>query len=435
MGRRIITIISLIAFICGALVVITGCEDIALRNLLVDRILGWKSSVVLIGPVNEGTVAERTPLLEWEHAGGAVNYHIKIAETELLLADAEVLETEEPLYEMPGPVTIGDNYFWQVCAVSGEGETGEWSEVWNFSVIPSPTPVRLESTVIDTVSGGYNLMIKDNYAYVCANTAGLYIINISDPENPNVAKKLTTLPASDIEIQDNYAFINNEDDNLLHILDISNPENPVEKVMFPRTEGGTNYTCLFMDNLYCIGNDYVEIIDVSSILVPEYRETISPIDGDGGTGHLWDIEWDGLTNAVVSENLYGIHILSTEGLKSSLPIPGYGEYCQIDIKDGYAYAGSGSSGLKIVDISNPYFPTVAATYETEGSCLAANISGNFCFISDGNLMKIIDISDPVSPVEISSAEGLWCYDARGNYGFSVDYFNHTFYVIDLLPVP
>ncbi len=63
-----------------------------------------------------------------------------------------------------------------------------------------------------------------------------------------------------------------------------------------------------------------------------------------------------------------------------------------------AFVADGSSGLQIIDISDPTNPTLAGTYNTLGHAYGIAVAGDLAFVADedGGL-RIIDISDPASP--------------------------------------
>ena len=71
------------------------------------------------------------------------------------------------------------------------------------------------------------------------------------------------------------------------------------------------------------------------------------------------------------------------------------------VSGSYAYVGLGDTGLKIVDVSNPMALETVATIETYVHDIA--VSEPYAFMSDGPL-NVIDISDPTTPVVISSLD-------------------------------
>ncbi len=145
-----------------------------------------------------------------------------------------------------------------------------------FSIIPSSSPVRVESSVISTGTGvAHNLKIRGNYAYVCASTAGLHIIDISDPVNPFI---LTTLilpnSAMGVYIQEDYCYVNYYYYNSprwgeLFIINIANPGNPV---LVGQYQTANNPRSIAVQGNYAylaLGDLGLQILDISNRNDPE----------------------------------------------------------------------------------------------------------------------------------------------------------------------
>lgn len=64
----------------------------------------------------------------------------------------------------------------------------------------------------------------------------------------------------------------------------------------------------------------------------------------------------------------------------------------------YAYVACDSSGLQIIDISDPADPLPVVLYDTPGAAVDIFISGDYAYLADYSSMRIIDISNPVFPV-------------------------------------
>lgn len=94
------------------------------------------------------------------------------------------------------------------------------------------------------------------------------------------------------------------------------------------------------------------------------------------------------------------------------------------ISGNYAYIADYTSGLQIIDISDPQNPSPAGDYDTTGYANGIFVSGNYAFVADRTSgLKIINISNPASPSLTSSFPTT---DARnvyvsGNYAFVADY--------------
>lgn len=102
----------------------------------------------------------------------------------------------------------------------------------------------------------------------------------------------------------------------------------------------------------------------------------------------------------------------------------------VDVVGNYAYLAAGSSGLKIIDISNPAAPSVVGSLAM-GGIQDVKVVGNYAYIADhygagGGGLKIVDISNPSSPVLVGT-EGTcinaFGVDVVGNYAYVADFSN------------
>lgn len=100
-----------------------------------------------------------------------------------------------------------------------------------------------------------------------------------------------------------------------------------------------------------------------------------------------------------------------------LPIVGsvatpYGGSLSVALAGNYAYV-AGASGLQTVDISDPFFPTIAggvATAEARGVAVA----GNYAYLAcNPSSLWVVDISSPGSPAVVASS------DLPGNMAYAV----------------
>ena len=68
-------------------------------------------------------------------------------------------------------------------------------------------------------------------------------------------------------------------------------------------------------------------------------------------------------------------------------------YGSVSVSGNYAYVAGGSSGLVIIDISNPSVPALTSTYNTSGGYAnGVSVSGNYAYVANGNFgLDIFDI--------------------------------------------
>ncbi|KKL51943.1 hypothetical protein LCGC14_2290460, partial [marine sediment metagenome] len=75
-----------------------------------------------------------------------------------------------------------------------------------------------------------------------------------------------------------------------------------------------------------------------------------------------------------------------------------GTAMDVYIDGDYAFITDGSSGLQVIDISDPANPGLLGTYDTTGSAEGIDIDGNYAYIADkGSGLQVINIANPTSP--------------------------------------
>ncbi|MFA5165972.1 MAG: tail fiber domain-containing protein [Candidatus Paceibacterota bacterium] len=217
---------------------------------------------------------------------------------------------------------------------------------------------------------GKILAVSDNDSG--AGNAHLDFYDISDRANMSLLSTYTSVQTSDymeeVFIASNFAYT--AASSGMHIIDISNPKAPV------------------------LAGFYATPSTTKSIYVSGKYAYLGVSKGTG-VGGLYVIDISSSTNPVLTGNV----AVNT----------GSNHVFDIVVRGKYAYLAADGDGLKIVDISNPASPAVVGTYYSAGptnpSGYAAGVyvSGKYAYLADlsdgldNGGMKIIDISDPTSP--------------------------------------
>jgi hypothetical protein len=261
----------------------------------------------------------------------------------------------------------------------------------------------------DTPGIAQGVKVSGEYAYIAdGEDGGLHIIDISDPENPNgVGQCDTPGRAQGLTVSDIYAYIADFMGGGLQIIDISDPENP-NRVGQCDTPGFAHGVDVSGDYAYVADHSSgLQIIDISD---PENPNRVGQYNTPG---HALDVTVSG-DYAYVTDNLGGLLVLDISDPGS----PNRVGHCDtpgnargIDVSGDFAYVADQGSGLQIIDISDPGSPNRVAQYNT-GDTRGVEVSGDYAYVvgHDGRGLQIIDISDPESLIRV----GLYVTDGNAN---------------------
>ncbi len=73
------------------------------------------------------------------------------------------------------------------------------------------------------------------------------------------------------------------------------------------------------------------------------------------------------------------------------------------VVDNLAYLADDTSGLVIIDVSNPATPTLVGTYNTVGNARGIDVVGYLAYVADGSPgLAIINVSNPASPTLVGT---------------------------------
>ncbi len=231
-----------------------------------------------------------------------------------------------------------------------------------------------------------DIKVANGIGYFADNMgSGLHIVDVSDPTNPVLLSQITSANggfdnAHKVAIWQNFVFIpqNLTSPAIIKVFDVSNPSSPVLKTTFTATDP-----------------KWVNDIDIQTNTA---GETLLYTAGWGGKCDIWDI-----TNIATSAPvLLGAFSAGIDG--SSASATADGNYLAYSTKNP-----NGTSFVTIYNISNPMNVTVASTLTMTALGIDAvtphdpRIMGNLLYVSwfqAGTL--IFDITNPAAPVFVGS---------------------------------
>jgi hypothetical protein len=94
---------------------------------------------------------------------------------------------------------------------------------------------------------------------------------------------------------------------------------------------------------------------------------------------------------------------------------------RVFVAGDYAFVADLTTGLLVIDISDPTTPTLAGSYNTTGNAKDVCVSGDYAFVADDlDGLAVIDISDPTTPTLAGSYNTMgnaWGVSVEGDYAF------------------
>lgn len=273
-------------------------------------------------------------------------------------------------------VAVAGDYLYVACGASG-------LQVLDISNTASPTLTG----AYDTQGVARDVDVEGVYAYVADDTSGIHVIDISDPANPTlVGSYLTDIALHGVDVTGNYAYVAGMGG--LRIIDVSEPENPTQ----------TTGSSIFNATDIKVCGRYVYYLD------------------QGGHGYSWG-------GFLVAEVISPTHW----GLRGWYITPG--EPHRFDIAGNNAFVADGSSGLRIINFSDPNNPTPVGSIDTPGSAVDVAVAGDYAYVADDAAgLQVIDITSLSNPVLLysysasASAKGITLSGgtaclADGTFGF------------------
>lgn len=272
--------------------------------------------------------------------------------------------------------------------------------------ISDPDNITDVGSLADIPTDWEQLYVYDDYAFWTSTYSGVRVIDVSNPSNPIKIHSIpTTGPCYDIMIQDNLAYVVNND---LYIVDISDPSNPKKlgSYITPFYEDGSavyvsgNYA-------YMSGHEGLRIFDASEPTNPILLSSILDMKGDLPGGGL---SASGKYVYWLSKN-GGFIIVDVTQPSSPSVISQFGGGRNAYVLDKYAYCAFGGNeieayrALEIFDISDPINPLQVGNLdmpELVEDNIALLVQENRAYLGSKDNVIILDVSDPENPSRINS---------------------------------
>jgi len=282
-----------------------------------------------------------------------------------------------------------------------------------ISLVNPSNPVEV-AFIPGTYSIWRELKVHGQYAYVVAdNTSdGLQIIDLSQlPNSATLVNQITTWfsRAHNIFIDNGYLYAigTNTIGGGMHIIDLSNPVNPVRTATYT----GSNYihdVMVFDDTVVAAAEDSYDLIDVSNKISPQLISVSQGIPGMYAHSG-WMTEDKRYFYGTEEFNVVDITVWDlVDRTTWNLVVPswemtGNSTVHNLYIKGNFAHISYYSDGYVVLDVSDPINPVLKGQYDTPDmwGCFPYFASGTVICSDIDNGLYVFHFDDGV-PVEFTS---------------------------------
>jgi hypothetical protein len=195
----------------------------------------------------------------------------------------------------------------------------------------------------------------------------------------------------------------------------------------PSTAGGNNFQKWQRD-----GTDYSTSLTATVTMDTDYTMTALYVIAQTRIPVELVGHWDGAywaegvavsgSYAYVADASTGLHVINISNPASPVRVGGYdGDAWDVAIRGRYAYVANGGAGLVVIDISNPANPVYVGGCNTSGYARALALAGSYAYVADGDAgLVVIDISNPAAPFRVggcSTSDLSMDVAVSGNYAY------------------
>lgn len=315
---------------------------------------------------------------------------------------------------------------------------------------------------LDLQNEAMGVQVVGNFAYLVG--AGLWVVNVSDPSHPVLQGVITYLAgrAEDVDVVGNFAYIAGEQG--IAIIDVSIPTNPTPRGSNSDHEWG--YRLQVAGDFAYLADRMLRVIDIHDPDAPAGRSsydnylrtaegvrvvnnrayvfgyaagTILDLSvtsnprriGSAPIARATDLQVVG--NIVYSVSLYQLSLIDIADPTKTTFLGSYissgsGSLGRVAVENNRAYVTQysqygDSGGLRVIDISNPSSPVLLSSFNLQESAIDVQVVNNLAYVvertdysSPTAWLNIIDVSNPVSPtlVSRSNIDGLSRIQVVGN---------------------
>ncbi|MHB1034819.1 MAG: Ig-like domain-containing protein [Pirellulales bacterium] len=254
----------------------------------------------------------------------------------------------------------------------------------------------------DTSGNAEDVAVSGTFAYVADGSAGLQILDVSDPAAPvRLGGYDTSGIAYEVAVSGTLAYVADASAGLV-ILDVTNPAAPVLFGTFV-TGGSANGVTVVGTRAYVAdGFAGLQILDVSNPAAPV------KLGGYDTAEYAHGVVVSG-TLAYVADGRAGLQILDVTNPAAPVRLGTFntsGFARDVAVSGTVAYVADDDAGLQVIDVTNPAAPVRLGEFDTRGVANCVAVSGKLAYVGDfGAGIQILDVSNPAAPLRLGTLGG------------------------------
>lgn len=238
--------------------------------------------------------------------------------------------------------------------------------------------------------------LAGNTAYVPDATAGLQIVDVSNPASPvSLGTFDSAGMAMDIQLIGSRGYLADGDQGFA-ILDLTNPSNPT--LLGAYNPGVFCVSAKVVGNrayLAC-GDAGLHIVDISDPANPVLLSQFLP---DADDPFLWASKLQVVGNTVyLASGLLAIVDVTDPANPVALRLLREGYAADCEVVGNRLYIAAGGEGVLVFDVATPSAPVRLTRGPSQGYALAIHVDGTRAFTDSG----VVDLTDPAAPKLLGS---------------------------------
>jgi hypothetical protein len=280
-------------------------------------------------------------------------------------------------------VALADDYLYIAANTAGlrimdisqpaePGGSGSYGEFWNLGGVQA-------------MSSPYLFVGMSFYLWWYETANGYKIVDIADPHRPVVRGAMEGGGLFFTDDGHAYRHEGNRHTSILYALDMSDPVHPIGTGSWGPSQTFIGHLLIGEDYVYATGDFQTVALDrVTLARMATHDEEMKVVYNQNGLAYA---NWGG-----------DLHIYTAPFTEVNVVEDFTLNNFQVDGRYGYTV----SDKLLIVDMINPVEPVVVGSFESPGYDLwGLQISGDYAYLAtDNNGVIIVDISDPAAPEQV-----------------------------------